>query len=45
LMRIMAGLLRSGRYADEVMAQIAAVPRNGPCVCGSGRKAKLCHQR
>jgi uncharacterized protein len=45
LMRVMAQLLRSGRYADEVMARLAAVPRNDPCLCGSGRKAKHCHQR
>lgn len=43
LMRIMADLLRAGRYADEVMPLLARAPRNDPCPCGSGRKAKLCH--
>ncbi|MFI5040921.1 MAG: anaerobic sulfatase maturase [Acidimicrobiales bacterium] len=45
LMTIMADLLRQGRYADEVMDIIAAAGRNEPCPCGSGRKAKHCHQR
>jgi uncharacterized protein len=44
-MRLMADLLRSGRYADEVMGVFAAAGRNDPCPCGSGRKSKLCHQR
>lgn len=52
-MRLMAGLLREGRYADEVMGLLAdqeAAPyrqaaRNGPCPCGSGRKFKQCHGR
>ena len=44
-MRLMAGLLRQGRFADEVKAVFASTPRNDPCPCGSGRKAKLCHQR
>jgi uncharacterized protein len=43
LMSAMAGLLREGRFADEVMGLLAAVPRNEPCLCGSGRKAKHCH--
>ncbi len=43
LMRIMADLLRQGRYADEVMTVLAAAGRNDPCPCGSGRKAKHCH--
>jgi len=42
-MKIMANLLRSGRYADEVMTVLADAPRNDPCPCGSGRKAKHCH--
>jgi uncharacterized protein len=50
-MRMMADLLRQGRYADEVMALLAAeeaakfasVGRNDPCPCGSGRKYKRCH--
>ena len=45
LMQVMAGLLRSGRYADEVMGVLASAGRNDPCPCGSGRKAKTCHQR
>jgi uncharacterized protein len=53
-MQIMAGLLRSGRYADEIMAlyndQPSSVPydgaaRNDPCPCGSGKKYKNCHGR
>jgi uncharacterized protein len=53
-MRIMADLLRRGRYADEVMqirktedvrlsAAVARAGRNEPCPCGSGRKTKRCH--
>jgi uncharacterized protein len=53
-MRLMADLLRRGRYADEIMpllaAEAAAVQkryaasgRNDPCPCGSGRKFKHCH--
>ena len=52
-MRMMAGLLRQGRYADEVMPMLAAekkragrtaakVGRNDPCPCGSGLKHKKC---
>jgi uncharacterized protein len=44
LMALMAGLLRAGRYADEVRGVIANTGRNDPCPCGSGRKAKHCHQ-
>jgi uncharacterized protein len=55
-MRIMADLLRRGRYADEVMGILAAEEepfrkelaksgRNDPCPCGSGRKVKHCHGR
>jgi uncharacterized protein len=44
-MRLMADLLRRGRYADEVMGIFAQAGRNDPCPCGSGRKAKVCHQR
>ncbi len=43
LMKMMAGLLRSGRYADEIRGELARAPRNDPCPCGSGRKAKQCH--
>lgn len=54
-MRIMAELLRRGRYADEVMNILAEeekakltsaykeAQRNDPCPCGSGRKFKRCH--
>ena len=44
-MRLMADLLGQGRYADEVMGIFASAKRNNPCPCGSGTKAKLCHQR
>jgi len=44
-MRLMAQLLRSGRYADEIRDVFAAAGRNDPCPCGSGRKAKACHGR
>jgi uncharacterized protein len=43
LMRIMADLVRAGRYADEVRDVLARAGRNDPCPCGSGRKAKQCH--
>jgi uncharacterized protein len=43
-MRLMAGLLRDGRYAGDIMRIFAAAGRNDPCPCGSGRKAKYCHQ-
>jgi len=54
-MRMMADLLRRGRYADEIMnilvaedlkhlQQAMATAKPGdPCPCGSGRKYKLCH--
>jgi uncharacterized protein len=53
-MRLMAELLRRGRYADEIMPllaaeaealrkQYASAGRNEPCPCGSGRKFKHCH--
>ncbi len=42
-MRLMAGLLAEGRFADEVMGVLRTAPRNEPCPCGSGRKAKHCH--
>jgi len=55
-MRIMADLLRQGRYADEVMAILAQETRgesgkqtkigpNDPCPCGSGLKYKRCYGR
>jgi len=42
-MRLMASLLRDGRFADEVMTILRSAPRNELCPCGSGRKAKHCH--
>jgi uncharacterized protein len=53
-MRVMADLIRRGRYADEIMAScvaddaklaqaFAASGRNDPCPCGSGLKFKHCH--
>jgi uncharacterized protein len=43
-MRMMAELIRAGRYADEIMQVFAAAGRNDPCPCGSGFTAKQCHQ-
>jgi uncharacterized protein len=54
-MRLMADLIRRGRYADEVMhllameemqrmgQAMAAAQPNDPCPCGSGKKFRLCH--
>lgn len=42
-MRLMAGLLREGRFADEIKGMFACAGRNDPCICGSGRKSKRCH--
>jgi len=50
----MAGLLRQGRFAEEIMklkelkvkggADKTGEPgRNEPCFCGSGLKFKKCH--
>ena len=48
-MKIMAGLIRRGREAKEVMAILeqtfAGVHRLDPCPCGSGRKFRQCHGR
>ncbi len=44
IMRLMTDRLRAGGYADEVMETLASAGRNEPCPCGSGRKAKHCHQ-
>ena len=49
-MKIMAGLLRRGLTAPEVMAlleaeekeKFATTGRNDPCPCGSGLKFKKC---
>jgi uncharacterized protein len=45
VMRLMAERLHAGGFADEVMTQLRTAPRNEPCPCGSGRKAKVCHAR
>ena len=45
VMRLMADRLRAGGFADEVMTTLRTAPRNEPCPCGSGRKAKVCHAR
>lgn len=50
-MRLMADLVRRGRFADEVMGILAQeeqvafarAGRNELCPCGSGRKFKHCH--
>jgi uncharacterized protein len=56
-MRMMADLLRRGRYADEIMGllameemqrikqAIALAQPNDPCPCGSGKKFHQCHGR
>jgi uncharacterized protein len=48
-MKLLAGLIRRGREAQEVMSILdrafANVDRNDPCPCGSGRKYKQCHGR
>ena len=48
-MKLMAGLIRRGREAREVMQimerAFAGVERNDPRPCGSGRKFKQCHGR
>lgn len=48
-MKLMAGLIRRGREAREVMPLLAQAfantQRNEPCPCGSGRKFKQCHGR
>ena len=43
LMQVMAGAIRRGGFADEVMQVLGAAGRNDPCPCGSGRKTKHCH--
>jgi uncharacterized protein len=46
-MKIMAGLIRQGRRAGEVMRSYtnggASVARDTPCPCRSGKKLKHCH--
>jgi uncharacterized protein len=48
-MKILAGLIRRGREAKEVMPILdkayEGVKRLDPCPCGSGRKFKQCHGR
>ncbi len=43
--RLMADMVRAGRPASGVIEVLARAPRNDPCPCGSGRKAKRCHAR
>ena len=43
-MRTMANLIRANRPPAAITELIATAPRNAPCPCGSGRKAKACHQ-
>jgi uncharacterized protein len=45
VMQLMADRLRNGGFADEVMGLLLNAPRNEVCPCGSGRKAKHCHQQ
>jgi uncharacterized protein len=53
-MKIMANLIRQGRFAEEIMQSktphgtmqattAGKVGRNDPCPCGSGKKFKHCH--
>ena len=46
-MRRMKELLASGRFADEITAEVLAEDakrgRNDPCPCGNGQKWKRCH--
>jgi uncharacterized protein len=48
-MKLMAGLMRRGREAKEVMEILdrafAGIRRHDPCPCGSRRKLKQCHGR
>ena len=56
-MRMMADLLRRGRYADEIMGilameemqrikqAMALAQPDDPCPCGSGKKFRQCHGR
>lgn len=44
-MGLMRDLLRQGRPASEIRELFARAPRNSPCPCGSGSKAKHCHGR
>ncbi len=48
-MKIMAGLIRRDREAQEVMEILeqafTGIHRNDPCPCGSGRKFIQCHGR
>jgi uncharacterized protein len=44
VMTLMVERMRAGGFADEVMTLLATASRNSPCPCGSGTKAKHCHQ-
>ncbi len=39
------GVSTSGANPHEIGEVFARAPRNEPCPCGSGRKAKHCHGR
>lgn len=43
LMSLMTDLLARRRRPAEIMEILARTPRNSPCPCRSGRKAKSCH--
>lgn len=45
LLRAMADAVTAGRPATTVMDSLRRAGRNDPCPCGSGSKAKHCHQR
>jgi uncharacterized protein len=42
-MKLMADLLDHGRPASAITVAFSRAPRNSPCPCGSGQKAKACH--
>lgn len=44
-MRRMATLVRSGRFADEIMGELTTDGRYDRCPCGSGRLPSECHDR
>jgi len=42
-MRMLAQLIRAGKYADEVYKEFSTMDPRLPCPCGSGRQAGDCH--
>jgi uncharacterized protein len=42
-MRLIGRLLAENRPASDIYEVFGRASRNGPCPCGSGRKAKQCH--